>query len=159
MAIALYFLAFMAGAAVSTQAVINSQLAAGLAGNTLAAALISFCVGTATLAIIAVARGSLTTTLAALPAQPLWNFSGGVLGAGFLFSAAFLAPRIGLTNMLVLMIAGQLLMSVAIDHFGLLQLLRRPVSPIRLLGAGILLLGVFLTLFGDRLWPFKVASP
>ena len=159
MAIALYLLAFLAGAAVSTQAVINSQLAAGLAGNTLAAALISFCVGTLTLAIIAVARGGLAPTLAALPAQPWSNFAGGLLGAGFLFSAAFLAPRIGLTNMLVLMIAGQLLMSVAIDHFGLLQILRRPVSPIRLLGAVILLLGVFLTLFGDRLQLFGGAKP
>ena len=159
MAIAFYLMAFFAGAAISTQAVINSQLAAGLAGNTLAAALISFCVGTATLAMIAVVRGGLVTALAALPAQSWSSFSGGLLGAGFLFSAAFLAPRIGLNNMVVLMIAGQLLMSVTIDHFGLLQLLRRPVSPIRLLGVVILLAGVFLTLFGDRWWSFKIPPP
>ena len=154
----LYLMALCAGMAISTQAVVNSRLAAGLAGNTLTAALISFCVGTATLALISIARGGLTANLAALPAQPAWTYTGGILGAGFLFSTAFLAPRIGLTNMLVLIIAGQLLTSVTIDHFGLLGSLQRPASPLRIIGALVVMGGVLLTLFGDRLAQLKMPN-
>lgn len=147
-----YFaLAFCAGAAIATQSNINGQLAAGIAGNTIVAALISFAVGTIVLAAIALTRGDAAMALAAAPSQPLWQFAGGILGAGFIFSTTFLAPRIGLTNLLVLVIAGQLLASVTIDHFGLLGSVLRPVSPIKLFGAILLLLGVAITLFGDRL--------
>ncbi len=148
---AFLLLAFFAGAAIATQANINGQLATGVAGNTIFAALISFIVGTIVLAAIAVSRGGLPAALAALPSQQIWKFAGGFLGAGFIFSTTFLAPRIGLTNLLVLVIAGQLLASVTIDHFGLLGATLRPVSPIKLGGAIVLLLGVTLTLFGDRL--------
>lgn len=144
-------MAFGAGSAIAIQAVVNGQLAAGLGGDTLSAALVSFCIGMMLLALIGIARGGLTASLSMLPRQPLWTLAGGVLGAGFLFSTAFLAPRIGLSNMLVLIIAGQLLTSVTIDHLGLLNALQRPVSPLRAVGVLIVLVGVLLTLFGDRL--------
>jgi transporter family-2 protein len=151
----LYLLAFCAGVGLSAQAAINAQLANAIAANTVVAALVSFCVGLTLLTIAAVARGGLVDSLALLPSQPLWLFAGGVLGAGFLFSTAFLAPRIGLTNMLVLIIAGQLLISVSIDHFGWLGALSRIASPARLIGVTVVLAGVLLTLFGDRLALFK----
>ncbi len=148
---AFFILAFCAGAAIATQANINGQLAAGLGGNTIVAALISFVIGTLILASIAVARGGLLLALAAIPSQSLWKFAGGFLGAGFIFSTTLLAPRIGLTNLLVLVIAGQLFASITIDHFGLLNSVLRPVSLIKFCGALLLLAGVALTLFGDRL--------
>lgn len=147
----LYVLAFCAGAAISMQAAINGQLATNLGGNTVVAALISFCIGTLVLTAVALSRGGLGNSIAALPGQPPWVFAGGVLGAGFLFTTAFLAPRIGLTSMLVLIIAGQLLMSITVDHFGLLGSALRPMSPMRLTGVVVVLGGVLLTLFGDRI--------
>lgn len=151
----LYILAFCAGTAISAQAAINAQLASAIAGNTVVAALVSFCVGLALLIVAAVARGGLFDALAPLPSLPLWTFAGGVLGAGFLFTTAFVAPRIGLTSMLVLIIAGQLLMSISIDHFGWFNALARAVSPIRLVGVTVVLAGVLLTLLGDRISWFK----
>lgn len=143
--------AFIAGSAISTQAAVNSQLAGGLHGNTVAAALVSFVIGTLALAAIAISKGGLTTAVMSLPSQPLWRFGGGFLGAAAIFSTVLLAPRIGLANMLALVIAGQLLTSLAIDHFGLLGMAMRQVSGIRMLGATVLLSGVSLTLFGDSL--------
>lgn len=143
--------AFIAGSAISTQAAVNSQLAGGLHGNTVAAALVSFVIGTLALAAIAISKGGLTTAVANLPSQPLWHFGGGFLGAAAIFSTVLLAPRIGLANMLALVIAGQLLTSLAIDHFGLLGMATRHVSGVRVLGATVLLSGVSLTLFGDSL--------
>lgn len=148
---AFFILAFCAGAAIATQANINGQLAAGLDGNTIVAALISFVVGTLVLGMLAVSRGGLPVILAAITSQPLWKFAGGLLGAGFIFSTTLLAPRIGLVNLLVLVIAGQLFASITIDHFGLLGSPLRPVSLIKFCGALLLLAGVALTLFGERL--------
>jgi len=86
-----------------------------------------------------------------IPSQPGWRLVGGVLGAGAIFCTVWLAPRIGLANLLVLVIAGQLLSSVAIDHFGWLGTAVRPAATSKVVGASVVLLGVALTLFGDRL--------
>ncbi|WP_199100283.1 DMT family transporter [Dyella sp. ASV21] len=150
----LLLLAFAAGSAISTQAAVNSQLAGGLNGNTVASALVSFVIGTLALAVIALSKGGLSAAIASLPNQPLWRFGGGFLGAAAIFSTVLLAPRIGLANMLALVIAGQLLTSLAIDHFGLMGMVTRHVSGVRVVGAIVLLAGVLITLFGDAL--FKV---
>lgn len=147
----LFVMAFAAGAAISVQAAVNSQLAAALGANSVAAAMVSFALGTVLLALAAFGRGGLAEAVAALPAQPLWTFSGGLLGAAFVFSTVFLAPRIGLVNMLVLIIAGQLLTSMVIDQFGLINMALHKVSPIRIVGALVMLTGVGLILFGERM--------
>ncbi len=151
MNLAFLLLAFCAGVAISTQSAVNSQLAAGIGGNTVAAALISFLVGSLVLAAFALVRGGLGGSLALVPDQPKWMLAGGLLGAGFIFCTTLLAPRIGVTNMLVLIIAGQLLASVTIDHFGLLNMTVRSASFIKVIGAVVVMAGVALTLFGDRL--------
>jgi transporter family-2 protein len=151
MVLVLYFMAFCVGVAISVQAAVNGGLAAALGGNSVFAAFVSFACGTVVLALAALARGSVGEALAALPTQPLWRFSGGLLGAAFVFGTVYLAPRIGLLNMLVLVIAGQLLSSMVIDHFGLIHVTVHKVSPVRMVGALVMLAGVGLTLFGDRI--------
>ncbi len=151
MTIALYLMAFCVGIAISVQAAVNSQLASGLGANSVLAALVSFTIGTVVLAFVAIARGGLGESLGALPGLPWWKFAGGFLGAAFVFGTVFLAPRIGLLNLVVLVIAGQLLMSMAIDNFGLVRMPTREVSPLRMAGALVMVLGVALTLFGDRI--------
>ena len=94
--------------------------------------------------------GGLGATLAALPSQPAWKFLGGFLGAAFVFGTVFLAPRIGLLSLIVLVIAGQLLSSMAIDHFGLINMATRKVSGVRIAGALVVVVGVTITVFGER---------
>ncbi len=147
----LFALAFAAGTAISLQAAVNSQLAGGLGGNVVAAGLVSFAIGTVALAVIATGKGGLGMAISHLPAQPLWQLTGGLLGAGAIFCTVLLAPRIGLANMLALVIAGQLITSLSIDHFGLVGTVTRQVSAIKLTGALVMLAGVFLTLFGNQL--------
>lgn len=151
MNLVLFLMAFCAGIAISTQAAVNTRMAAALGADSVLAALLSFACGTVALALVAAARGGLGQALANLPGQPLWKFSGGFLGAGFVFGTVFLAPRIGLLNLVVLVIAGQLLTSMAIDNFGLVQMAVRKVSAVRMAGALVMVAGVALTLFGDRL--------
>ncbi|WP_244788309.1 DMT family transporter [Cupriavidus pauculus] len=147
---ALYLLAFAAGGAISIQAAVNSQLANGIGGNTVVAGLVSFCFGTLSLGILALARGGIPSAIAQLPSQPVWAFTGGLLGASAIFCTVLLAPRIGLANMLALLIAGQLLSSLVIDHFGLIGVAIRHISGVKAAGALVMLLGVLVTLFGER---------
>lgn len=58
--------------------------------------------------------------------------------------AVLLIPRLGAATVLALLVAGQLLASIALDHFGLFGLPQRPVDLSRLAGAVLLLGGVVL---------------
>jgi transporter family-2 protein len=146
-----FALAFIAGIAIAVQAAVNSQLAGAMSGNTMAAAFYSFLTGMIVLGVIAFLREGLAESLSIVPTQPAWRLVGGVLGAGAIFCTVWLAPRIGLANLLVLVIAGQLMSSVVIDHFGLLGVVERPVAAVKIAGACVVLLGVSVTLFGERM--------
>ncbi|WP_371316125.1 DMT family transporter [Enterobacter sp. ENT03] len=144
-------MAFTAGLGITLQTTLNSQLARGLGGDSVTAALFSFTAGAFTLGIYVLLRGGVFTSLAAIPSQPLWSLAGGLIGAGALFSYVVLAPKIGFSALLGLAIVGQLLSSQLIDHFGLLGAIRRPVSLVRLGGMLVMLTGLAVMLFGDKL--------
>ncbi|WP_061325620.1 DMT family transporter [Serratia rubidaea] len=146
-----YVIAFAAGLGITLQTTLNSQLARGLGGDPVAAALFSFAVGAFSLGIYSLLRGGGFTSLAAIPSQPLWSLAGGLIGACALFSYVVLAPKIGFSALLGLAVAGQLLSSQMIDHFGLLGVMRRPVSLLKLGGMVVMLAGLVIMLFGDRL--------
>ncbi|WP_407252114.1 DMT family transporter [Klebsiella pneumoniae] len=53
-------------------------------------------------------------------------------------------PKLGATTVLALMVVGQMLLSLMLDHYGLLGIPVYPVTGIRLLGVVLLVLGVVL---------------
>jgi transporter family-2 protein len=146
-----YVIAFAAGLGITLQTTLNSQLAKGLGGDPVTAALFSFTVGAFSLGIYSLLNGGLFNSLAAIPSQPLWSLAGGLIGAGALFSYVVLAPKIGFSALLGPAIVGQLLSSQVFDHFGLLGAIRRPVSLVKLGGMLVMLAGLAIMLFGDRL--------
>ncbi|MGE8498900.1 MAG: DMT family transporter [Pseudomonas sp.] len=150
MNVAYYLLAIGAGLGITLQTTLNGQLAKGIGGDSVAAALFSFTAGALCLGIFSVMRGGIVTSMAAIPDQPCWSLLGGLLGAGALLSYVVLAPKIGLSALLGLAIAGQIISSLVIDHFGLLGAIERPVSSIKLIGALVMLAGLVISLFGDR---------
>ena len=147
-------MAFAIGLVIPLQSAINSSLRDALGSGSLLAALVSFAVGTLFLAALGAATGQPFGTLTGLPRLAWWQWLGGALGAFFVFGSTLLAPRIGLAAMISLIVAGQVVSSLAFDHFGLLGLPTRPVSWIRLAGAFLLLAGAVLVNFGDR-WAAK----
>ncbi|MBJ2067485.1 DMT family transporter [Serratia odorifera] len=146
-----YVIAFAAGLGITLQTTVNSQLAQGLGGDSVTAALFSFAAGAFSLGVYSLLRGGLFTSLTAIPSQPLWSLTGGLIGACALFSYVVLAPKIGFSALLGLAIVGQLISSQMIDHFGLLGAIRRPVSLLKLGGMLVMLTGLVIMLFGDRL--------
>jgi transporter family-2 protein len=136
----------IAGAALPVQAGINSRLGREM-GSPFVASLISFLIGTASILIfVLLARVSAPEGGYAVAASraPWWIWLGGVIGAVFVTVAATFASRIGFSLFSAVVIAGQLLTSVALDHFGLLGAERHPVSLFRLVGVVLLVVGIAL---------------
>ncbi len=133
--------ALAAGMAVPTQFAINSQLRQVVGGPVLAAAL-SFLVGTVILfATTAVVRRSVPE-LGPIMSAPPWMWLGGLLGAIFVCASIVLTPRLGTATTVGLLLAGQVIASIAIDHLGLMGVPVQPASIPRLLGAALIIIGV-----------------
>lgn len=134
--------ALIAGSALASQAAINSRLAQAMPGQPLVAATLSFATGTIVLLLFCFWKTDLNGALVQLPQQPLWKLLGGILGAGFVFTTVFLAPKIGITNMLFFVIVGQLVTGATIDHFGLFGMAVRPFQLNQLIGLLTIALGL-----------------
>ena len=153
-----YLMALCAGLGITLQTTLNAQLAKGVGGDSVAAALFSFTAGALCLGIYSLIRGGIVASLIAIPAQPWWSLLGGLLGASALLSYVVLAPKVGLSALLGLAIAGQIISSLFIDHFGLLGATERPVSLIKLGGLIVMLTGLAVALLDDKLSAFSLAN-
>ncbi len=80
------------------------------------------------------------------PTVPWYALAAGLLGVVVVGSTVFMVPRIGVAAAIVLIISGQLMIATTIDHFGALEVDVREISWDRILGLGVVLLGVWLTL-------------
>ena len=130
-------LAVVAGAMMPTQAAINNKLA-GVVDSPILAAFISFFVGTIGLFVYVVATGQPLGNLASIRQAPPLLWVGGLLGAFFVTATVVLVPRLGVAMTFSLIIAGQMLITLVIDHFGMLGVPVKEVSLARV--AGILLI-------------------
>lgn len=136
-------LAFLAGAALSIQAAMNAVLAGG-AGHPLWAAVISFSVGLIALLLVgAVARAPLPA-LGMVSVLPWWAWIGGALGAVYIASSIIVIPKLGAASLVALVVAGQMLTSLALDHFGAFGLQEQGLTIWRAFGALLLIAGVVL---------------
>ena len=125
-------LAIVIGALLPVEALLNARLAQVTRGP-LFAAFVTCLVGAAALGSALFA----TRAFAPLPgpgAAPPWIWLGGLLGATYLASATMLVPRIGAAALICLVILGQVLSSLLLDHYGVLNSVR-PADPIRVVGA------------------------
>ena len=129
------------GAILPLQGLVNARLAGALHGPVMAA-FVSFLVGSVVLgAWLLVAR----TPLGATPDArfPAWIWVGGVLGAIYVAVFTLLIPRVGAAAAICLAVFGQVVASMLLDHYGVLQA-QRPADWTRVTGAILVLLGVLL---------------
>ena len=69
---------------------------------------------------------------------------GGVLGAFFVAAIIYTLPQIGSANMFVLIIAGQLITSLAYDHFGVMGTVQQSISWQKIVGVLLVIAGVYI---------------
>ena len=132
----------LAGAATALQGPTNARLVTAV-GSPLNAAFISFAVGTVALGVLAMILQA-RPDVGAMKALPWWAWMGGLYGCAFVVSAAWGVPRLGVATTITVMIAGQLLLSLALDHFGALGVEKQPLSLGRIAGVALVIGGVVL---------------
>ncbi|MFW6244062.1 MAG: DMT family transporter [Desulfovibrionales bacterium] len=137
------FITLVAGALAPTQAGINAELSTYLR-STILAALVSFAVGTAALLAYAFLIRTGWPPASALARAPWWAWTGGFCGAFLVAATVAAAPRLGAASMIGFFIAGQMLASLLLDHYGVVGFEVRALTPVRVLGAVLLVAGVVL---------------
>jgi transporter family-2 protein len=128
------------GVAVAIQPSINARLAQKT--GFLEAATISFAVGTLALLLVSLLSGQ--GSFRRIVEVPWWQLSGGLFGAFFVTMTIVGVPRIGTTAVLALTIASQLMAGMVMDHYGVFGMRGIPIDGKRIVGVGLLLIGVFL---------------
>ncbi len=136
-------LAVLAGTLLPVQAGMNVQLRTGL-GHPLAASLISFLVGSLGLAAVVVLVRVPVPVGAAWARGAWWHWVGGLLGAAYILATVVVAPRLGAATLIAALVAGQMIASLVVDHFGWVGFAQHAVTPMRLAGAALVVLGVVL---------------
>jgi bacterial/archaeal transporter family-2 protein len=136
-------LALAAGVLLPVQAGLNAQLRTAL-GSPIAAAFVSFLVGTAALAAATLLfRVSFPFGRAWAVTHPV-QWSGGIIGAVYVLAAVVLAPKLGAGTLVAAVVAGQMVTSLVLDHYGLIGFPVHVLSPLRLTGAVLVIVGVIL---------------
>ena len=142
-----YLLAIIAGTTLSSQVAINGKLLSYL-GSPILTAFISFLIGTVGLGVIYLVSAyyGLQTipNFSALSQTSFWMWTGGLLGAFYIFTSVFVAPKIGFANLFSLIVAGQIILALVFDHFGLLTGQPHLTSSMRMVGVAFLVIGVYL---------------
>ncbi len=136
-------LAFVTGAGVAVQSVINSRLRLQLGGPLWAAAA-QFVVGLILLLLVATATRQPAPVTVGLGTAPWWVWTGGAFGATFIVVTIVLTAKIGATLTLASIIVGQLMAALIVDHYGLFGGTVVRLTPTRVMGVVLLLLGVTL---------------
>ena len=75
---------------------------------------------------------------------PWWAWSGGIFGAIFIGISILVAQQLGAATLIALLVTGQMIAAIILDHFGLLGLAQRPIDLSRMIGVCLLVGGVVL---------------
>ena len=136
-------MAIAAGAGLAFQAVINSRLRSVL-DSALWAATVQVLVGLVMLAaVVALAREPMPGG-GSLARVPWWAWTGGLLGSFYVLTAIVTTVPLGAALTVASIVVGQTLAALVIDHYGWFGLEVQRLSPVRLLGALMLVCGVIL---------------
>jgi bacterial/archaeal transporter family-2 protein len=139
------YLAFAlgAGAMLPIQFGINAQLSTWV-GSPVRAALISFVVGTLALLAATLAFSRHWPAAERIGAAPWWVWLGGLFGATYVLGSIVAAPRLGAVALVAVILAGQAIASLLVDHFGWVGFEEHPISAGRVAGVALLAAGVAL---------------
>jgi bacterial/archaeal transporter family-2 protein len=136
-------LALIAGVSVVIQQVLNANLRSEL-NSAVWSGFMSYFLGVLCMVSLAIVLREPIPSGAVITRIPWWSWSGGLFGAIFIGLSILVAQQLGAAALIALLVTGQMIASVVIDHFGWLGLVQRPVDPARLIGVGLLIGGVLL---------------
>ncbi|MBP2846018.1 DMT family transporter [Dickeya oryzae] len=141
-------IAVLAGSIVPFQAASNAALGRAL-GHPLWATLASLLISILVLLPILLAARVPAPVVSSALHGPWWSWLGGVAGVAYLTAALLLTPKLGASGFIVCVIAGQVVVSLIIDHFGLMGLTMKPATLGRIVGVALIIMGMLVVQFSS----------
>lgn len=136
-----FIIVFIAGALLPLQAGLNARFGKSI-DSPLFASLFSFIVGAFAVALYLPFTKE-SVSWAGLRSTPLYYWLGGGLTGAVYITATMLAlPRIGMALTFGLVVAGQVIIAVLLDHYNVLVAEQHSFNAWRLLGIILIILGV-----------------
>lgn len=132
---------FIAGAGIPIMAAMNSGLGMRL-GSPIQAAFVLFFLALLITTLLLIKEP--IPTKSALLATPPKFFMGGTFVVFYVLSITWIAPKFGLGNAIFIVLLGQLSIAPLVDHFALFGVPRAPISLVRVIGIGLIIVGIYL---------------
>ena len=133
-------LAFLAGAVLPLQGGFNAKLSR-LINSPIHSSMISFFVGTVVLIMYIMATRQ-PVSWQEVKSAPGFVWLAGVLGAFYVTVIILAFPKLGPALTFGLVVAGQMVVSVLLDHFNILVSQQQPINVWRIVGIVLVLTGV-----------------
>lgn len=144
MKVFLLLLAIFVGAMLPIQASLNAKMAK-FAASPVIAALLSFLTGTIVLILYTLfTESNISAKLLSARYAPAYVWLPGLLGAFYVAGSISLLPRLGVALTFSLIIAGQMLVTIVVDHYGLLGVPLKTINLPRVIGILLIIGGVIL---------------
>lgn len=142
----LIIIPILAGLILSMQQTFNGAL--GQKIGALESSFMSFFTGSIFLSIAVIFFGN--GNILAIFNVPFYYLIAALFGIIFLSLMPFTIPRIGVTNSLVMVIIGQLVSGLIIDHFGLFGSEIVKINIHKMIGIILLICSIFFIFFGEK---------
>ena len=139
----LYLLTLFLGVVLVVHLAMNGQVG-NVMKNPRVANAVFWCIGALTAVVIGL-TGWQSGALALLKQVHPILLTGGALGACLVFGIAWLMPQVGARDVMILLLAGQVVGGLVLSHFGWLGSPVQPITLMKTVGVLIMVGGVVLT--------------
>jgi transporter family-2 protein len=138
-----FAVALLAGTLITVQTGSNARLKEAL-GEALPAVIVSSSLGIILLVAVTLITGTPWPSLPSIAGTPWWGWLGGALGAVYAVAMVLLARELGAATLTALVVTGQLVCSVVLDHFGWVGFNEHAASIGRIVGGLFMVAGFVL---------------
>lgn len=140
-----YFFTLLLGIVLDVHLAMNSEVGKAL-GNPRVGNALFWCIGALAAVIIGVTGWRAGALNGVRTVNPLL-LTAGILGACLVFGIIWLIPQVGARGVFINLLAGQVFGGMILSHFGWLGSPVQRVTPIHIVGAIIMLVGVVLATY------------
>lgn len=138
----LLLLSMFLGVVLTVHLAMNGMVGAAIANPRVGNA-VFWCIG-AVMAVIIGLTGWQSGALAGIGQVNPILLTAGAMGASLVFGIAWLIPQVGAGPFTFALLGGQIISAMVLSHFGWLGSPRAPITPMNVVGAAVLVLGIVL---------------
>jgi transporter family-2 protein len=136
-------LAVTVGALIPVQAATNAAMSR-MIGSVAITSVALFAIGFVVVAAWAIVIRAPLPSLETLRHVPAYGWLGGFIVASYVITITFLAPRLGVGNAIRLVVTGQIVAAVIIDHVGAFGAVVQRLTVARAMGVVLMIIGLIL---------------